>query len=115
MELNDLIGLTSDYKENLLEERGAIALLTEARAALETERARLLSEAYELGKIDGKNDAQRKLQEAAILEDANSLYWLAFYERRAAHDVDFAEIERKSAEVEISLIKAWLYSQARTA
>ena len=97
-----------DYQET---EQAALTALADARAAVETERARVLLTAYAENLIDGKNETVRKLQELLLIDNSNGLYWLGLEERKAAEALANAEISRKSTEAEISLVKAWLYSQ----
>ena len=105
----DLRDMLTDYRIAMYDEYDSANKLADARAALEAERNRLILLAHQEGKIDGKNDPQRKMQEAVLLDEANSIYWLSRYERKAQEDYEFHKVEREIAETDISLAKAWLY------
>lgn len=104
--------LINDFTVALTDERTAMVELLEARAAYDTEKMRVAAEGYANETINGKNEAARKLQEAAIIEDSNGLYWLGLKVKAAELAADLAEIDRKSIEAEVNLTRAWLYSQA---
>ncbi len=101
-----------EYKEILLIERSAMVELTQSRAALESERTRAIYEAYERNEIDLKNADTRKTGENKAVENSNGVYWLERVVREAQQNYEQAEIDRKAIEAEISLTKAWLYSQS---
>ena len=105
--------MLTDYRIAMYDEYDTANSLADARAALEAERSRLLLAAYRDGQIDGKNDAARKMQEATLLDEANSIYWLSMYERKQQEEYEFQKVEREIAETEISLAKAWLYGHGR--
>ena len=107
-----LMELVDKYGEILTIESARSDFLTDARAALETEKARVLLTAYADDVINGKNETVRKLQETMVIDDSNSLYWLGLYERRFAQALSDSENDRKNIEAEISLVKAWPYSQS---
>ena len=110
--LSEINELVEALTVAMIEERDAIRELTGARAALDTEKARIVKEAADAGKIDMKNADTRKMGEMAALELSNGVYWLALIEQNAAYKLENREIDRKSIEAEISLTKAWLYSQS---
>lgn len=104
--------LVSDYRAALLAERSMLFELSKARAAVESEKVRSIAEAYALGSIDLKNADTRKAGENAAVECSSALPFLQEYEREAEQNAEQAEIDRKCIEAEISLTKAWLYSQS---
>jgi hypothetical protein len=111
-DLQDVKELTNSYKALLLIERSAMMELSDARAALESEKSRMIGLAYVAGAIDTKNADTRKTGETKAVEDSPGVYWLEKYAREAQQNYEQAEIDRKAVEIEISLVKAWLYSQS---
>jgi hypothetical protein len=109
-----IINLADAYKAALIAEQDAIFNLAQAQSALETEKVRVVAEAYALGHINGKNEAERSTQIAHGLEGAPGVDFLTTYAQAPKRALSNAEIERKSLDVEISLTKAWLYSQGGT-
>lgn len=111
---SEVFDLTEAYQLAMIEERHCMKNVIKAREAVDTERSRVIFNARGEGLISGKNEAERNDQIVALLETgaANGLYWLEKYLADCEHDLDMAEIHRKSIEAEISLTKAWLYSQS---
>lgn len=112
MNIDELQELVADYKNALIIERGTIVEMTQARATCESEKVRSIQEAYATGAIDSKNQDTRKAGEAAAVELSSALPFLQEYEREACQNFEQAEIDRKCIEAEMSLTKAWLYSQS---
>ena len=110
--LESMRQLVNDYGDILSSERSAIHELTKARAACESEKIRSIQEAYSTGSIDPKNAETRKAGENTAMELSPALPFLQEYEREAEQNYEQAEIDRKCIEAEISLTKAWLYSQS---
>lgn len=86
--------------------------LTFARSAYESEKLRVIAQAVKDGKIDMKNADTRKTGESEAVENSSGCYWLEKYLFEAQVEYGLAEIDRKTIETEISLTKAWLYSQS---
>lgn len=110
-EIGDLV---EEYLLKLQEERICMKNVVNARIAADTERSRIIFNARGEGLINGKNESERSDQITALLETgaANGLYWLEKYLADCEHDLEMVEIHRKALETEISLTKAWLYSQS---
>jgi len=104
--------LSGRYRKILDAELIAIQNLTSARSALESEKNRVIWEAKERSEIDMKNADTRRDGENKAVENSNGCYWLDRYVQSAQQSADQVEIERKIIETELSLIKAWLYSQS---
>ena len=73
-DLQDVKELTNSYKALLLIERSAMMELSDARAALESEKSRMIGLAYAAGVIDTKNADTRKTGETKAVEDSNGVY-----------------------------------------
>jgi len=104
--------LAKKYKDALFAELQAGLNLSLAHQATECEVNRVLAEAYKNGVVDGKDAGLRKIQEANVLEASNGVYWLGKLEQAASLEASSAETFRKALDVEVSLTKAFLYSQA---
>ena len=111
-ELGGITELILNYREFLLIERVAMMELNDSRSALESEKSRVIGQSYDLGEIDLKNADTRKTGENKAVENSNGVYWLERVVREAQQNYEQAEIDRKAIEAEISLTKAWLYSQS---
>ena len=112
MNEKDVEILAANYEDILSDEQSLQDELIKAQSAYETEKSRLLNDAYVAGAIDGKNEAARKLQESAVLESSASLDFLNTYAIKRQVELNQVTIERKGIEAKISLTKAWLYSQS---
>jgi len=106
--------LVDEFLLQMTEERHCMKNVIKAREAADNERSRIIFNARGAGLINGKNESERGDQVAALLDTgaANGLYWLEKYTAECEHDLDMVEIHRKALETEISLTKAWLYSQS---
>jgi hypothetical protein len=104
--------LPDDYEEICIMEARATIALQKAEDALEYERDWTIIDARNDGQLNGKSADERAFQIARLLDDSNSVHWLAQY--AAARKVDLAAVtaERKSMEMRAGLLKAWLYSQS---
>jgi len=114
--LADVSLLVEAYEAQLLEERVIMRRLLDARDAVEYEKARIVSIARADGLITGKNEAERNEQITIIVANTpdceSGYYFLKQWEFDQERALEIVEAQRKSIEAEISLTKAWLYSQS---
>lgn len=112
MTLEEIKDLVKKYDYALQREADKAIDVRIARDAAEFRRAEVLLAAYQSGAIDGKNETMRKMQEAVALDADNALACLETYLRQEEACLSAYEVARKAAETEVSLTKAWLYSQS---
>lgn len=113
MELAELKELSKSYAEALQNELSCKRTVALAQGGLLTVEAAVLRKAYEDGTINGKNADVRKQQETDLLASDVSVVKAAELLASVQEEADGAEVTRKRWEVEIGLIRAWLYSQAQ--
>jgi len=107
-----LTELVDAYGNALRAERTLMHEMLQASAAVDSEKVRVITEGYAVGTIDIKNAETRKAGENAAIELSPALPFLQEYEAKARYSLEQIEIDRKCIEAEISLTKAWLYSQS---
>lgn len=114
--LSEIGDLVEEYLAQLLEEKVVMRRMLAAQEATEFEKQRVISIARVNGLINGKNEAERAEQIAIILENSPSeisgYHFLLWWQRDQERAFEIVEAHRKALEVEISLTKAWLYSQS---
>ena len=106
-----LIALTENLADVQKEEYQQFANLTQAKLNLEEARALSLSLAYHNGEIVGKNTDERQRKETVFLSNDDAYQAALQNENKIDKYYQMAKIERQRIENEISLTKAWLYSQ----
>ena len=112
MNLQDIEQLVNDYECQLNEEYAVKAALVERQNAAEYAKVITLLAAYSDGVIDGKNADMRKLQEAAVVGESESIGEIEHAVKALAQRVALEENTSKALEAQIGLTKAWLYSQS---
>lgn len=103
--------LAMEYKDALLAELDAIEAVAPAKLGLERIRALTLQDAQRDGKLDGKNAATRERQAQEIFVASEAVQVAERELAATEHAKDLAKIERQVIEAQISLTRAWLYSQ----
>lgn len=112
MTYEDLEKLSEQYAEALMLEANALKKSAEVSKELEVIKLTVLSGAQEAGIIDGKNAETRKLQTDALLASSHEVVQAQEVSIIVDKLIKSAEIERKRIETLVSLVRAWLYSQA---
>jgi hypothetical protein len=107
-----LLQLSNAYQDALFAEAQAQIEYNDAQALTEYRRDEVVFDAYEDGHIEEPNERRRKLRETMIIADDEAVGWLEWYERKALNELILKTGERKRIEAEISITKAWLYSQS---
>ena len=111
IESTDLPSVLQRYESVLQDELTCIQGLSFSRSAYEDEKSRVVNEAIAAGEIDMKNADTRKQGEFKATDASAACYWLQYYVQVAQSKLDQVQVQRKIIETEISLTKAWLYSQ----
>ena len=111
-ELIELQALSANYRRALSEHYQATLAVIQAQSAVDCEKLRVSSYAQEEGLLNGSNEAARKIQLSSILENTESIHLLEEYLYKARQYADYISLDCKELETEISLTKAWLYSQS---
>jgi hypothetical protein len=111
---SDVISMAEAYESQLLEERQIQRRVLDAREAVEAENMRV-GKPVPVAVLTGKTIGERAEQAAEYIasseELSNGLYWLELHAKNEQAALEIAEAQRKATEAEISLTKAWLYSQ----
>lgn len=110
--LEGLIGLTFAYSLALVDEAVTQKFYNEAQELTQYQRDNVARLAYSKGDINGANERQKKLQELYFISEDKAVPYLEGMEDQALRAYTLTSVERKRIEAEISLTKAWLYSQS---
>lgn len=110
--LEELIALTAAYSLALIDEAVAQKVYDETSSLTQYQRDNVAYLAYANGQINGANESQKKLQVLHLIAEDKALPYLEGMEDVALKALTLATVERKRMEAEISLTKAWLYSQS---
>lgn len=112
IENTDLPNLLQRYQDILQDELIKIQALSFCQSAYESEKSRVINEAVAAGEVDMKNADTRKQGEFKAVDNSLGCFWLNEYVKAAQSKLDQVQVERKIIETEVSLTKAWLYSQS---
>jgi len=104
--------LIIEYGDALKAELAAIEALEPAQRGLERIKAVTLQDAERAGKLDGRNAAVRDRQAQEVLIASQAVQAAERVLADAEHAKALAHIEVKVIEAQISLTRAWLYSQS---
>jgi len=104
----DLAALVAQYTEACAEEMVAVELEMRTTRQAASRKTALLSIAYEMGEIAGRNAETRQLEADAVL-DRNAAYVADIANAdRATLDRKVATLKRNGIEMEMKLWRAWL-------
>ena len=106
-----LINLTKELYAAQLEEFDLSTIWIQAKVKTDEAKALSLSVAYHAGPSFGKNADERQRNEIVFLSSDNAYQTALQAENEAYNNYQMAKIWSKRIENEISLTKAWLYSQ----
>ncbi len=112
IENTDLPMILQRYESILMDELTCIQSLSFCQSAYESEKSRVVNEAIAAGEVDMKNADTRKQGEFKATDNSLGCFWLNEYVKAAQNKLDQVQVQRKIIETEVSLTKAWLYSQS---
>lgn len=107
-----LMNFADMYQDALFMEAEAQKAYIDAQALTEYRRNQAVADAYAAGLINGGNEPHRKIQAIRVVDEDRAVAHLQWYEGQALKVLTLAAAERKRIESEMSLTKAWLYSQS---
>jgi len=113
MEFHEVEKLAVQHLDALETERLAQQAVADYEQAIEHTKARIVGQAYQADEIDKRNKDTRSAGEARVLAESERYQDLLDKKAIAEEAADKATVDRRYFDTLISLLKAWLYSQAR--
>lgn len=110
--LQDLKDLTQARAQARQDELEAKRALERARSAAKKVQSMAVLAAIGAGLIKGKNQTQRDMETTQLLSQDDEIQEHNLHICHLEDEADSAQIQRELLDDEISLTKAWLYSQS---
>lgn len=110
-EVQELFDLTNALRYAVEDELRLRRRVADLEAELDATTAEVLASYYADGTIDGRNADIRKQQEMQVVASSEAIQQARANLRDAEKRLDVTSAIRQQAEAEVSLIRAWLYSQ----